>query len=100
MAAQPAGREDDSPCAKMDALPVLYCDTFCLVCLRHLRQYVFFDFGTFTICETGSGMSPPRRGGEGSRRCSAETSGWAEGRGAGLAHGASGGKESSGACYA
>ena len=35
----------------MDALPVLYCDTFCLVCLRHLRQYVFFDFGTFTICE-------------------------------------------------
>ena len=68
MAAQPAGREDDSPCAKMDALPVLYCDTFCLVCLRHLRQYVFFDFGTFTICEQRRAVSRPPRRTNGARR--------------------------------
>ena len=32
----------------MDALPVLYCDTFILVCFLHFRQNVFFCFGMFT----------------------------------------------------
>lgn len=37
-----------APCAKSDALPVLYCVTLCAACFLHFLQYVFFAFGTFT----------------------------------------------------
>merc|ERR1719359_1143699 len=37
------------PWAVREALPVLYWDTLCEVCLRHLRQYVFLVLGMFTI---------------------------------------------------
>merc|ERR1719515_698807 len=37
------------PWAVSEALPVLYWETLCGVCLLHFRQYVFRDLGMFTM---------------------------------------------------
>ena len=51
----PRKRPWSAPCAYSDALPVLYCVTLCIWCLRHAlpRQNARLFFGMFT-CKGGT----------------------------------------------